>query len=60
MNWIIENKEWVFSGIGVLAITLVMRLFLFRSKKPKMSQKSGSHSVNIQAGKNVEVRDVKR
>jgi hypothetical protein len=60
MNWINENKEWIFSGIGVLAITLLLKLFTRSSKKPKMIQKSGSHSINIQAGDKVEVRDVKR
>lgn len=60
MNWIIENIEWIFSGIGVLALTLLMKLFIPSSKKPKLTQKSGSQSINIQAGNNVEVHDVKR
>lgn len=32
MNWILENKEWLFSGIGVLVITIIARYF-FNSKK---------------------------
>jgi|688.fasta_scaffold1667953_2 hypothetical protein len=60
MNWIYENREWAFSGIGVLAITLLIKLFIPSAKKPRMTQKSGANSVNIQAGDKVEVRDVRR
>jgi hypothetical protein len=51
MNWIIQNKEWLFSGIGVLIITL----FIKKSSKPKkikQKQKSGANSTNIQVGGN--------
>ena len=52
MEWVIENKEWIFSGIGVFVIGLVVN-FIFKKKRRKsikMKQKSGSHSNNIQIG----------
>lgn len=64
MNWIIENKDWIFSGIGVMAIGLVVNL-LRRDKIPGISiynseanmTKNSNHSsnvnkVNINIGKN--------
>lgn len=58
MEWIINNKEWIFSGIGVTIISLVIG-WLLKNKlrlsnetqtieKTKMTQKSGKNSVNIQ------------
>ncbi len=32
MDWIINNKEWLFSGIGVALLTFLTSLFI-RSKK---------------------------
>ncbi|WP_373330684.1 hypothetical protein [Salmonirosea aquatica] len=52
MNWIIDNKEWIFSGIGVFIIGIVIT-FMTRERKNKsvkMKQKSGSNSKNIQIG----------
>jgi len=48
-NWIAENKEWVFSGLGVAIITIVVS-FLVRSHNQSNSQRqsSGDHSTNIQ------------
>ena len=52
MEWIINNKEWIFSGIGVAVVSLIIGLFL--KQKPiqstKMEQKSGNNSTNIQIG----------
>lgn len=52
MNWIIENKEWIFSGIGVFIIGLIATFLTRkeRTKSTKMKQKSGSKSNNIQIG----------
>lgn len=52
-TYILENKEWIFSGIGIFVITTV---FLFiRHKKSsghriKQVQKSGDSSVSVQIG----------
>lgn len=52
MNWIIENKEWVFSGIGIFIIGLIISIFKIRNSRNsiRMKQKSGSNSTNIQIG----------
>ena len=52
MEWIIANKEWIFSGIGVFIIGIVISLVRKKQKKKsiKMKQKSGSNSKNIQIG----------
>jgi len=52
MDWIIENKEWIFSGIGVFVLGIVYALFKKKrkSKSLKMKQKSGDNSTNIQIG----------
>ena len=52
MDWIIENKEWVFSGIGVFVLGLLISFFASKGKRKskKMKQKSGSNSTNIQIG----------
>lgn len=50
LKYLIENKEWIFSGIGVLAISV----FITRRKsEKKMSQKSGNKSRNLQAGRDI-------
>ena len=54
MQWIIEHKEWLFSGIAV-AIPLAILGWFFSSKKNRQSQKSGNNSTNIQVGGNLEV-----
>ncbi|MGZ2369499.1 hypothetical protein ACXR6G_06910 [Ancylomarina sp. YFZ004] len=42
MNYILENKEWIFSGIGVLIISLVISLILYFSKKKKQNKTKGN------------------
>lgn len=38
INWILENKEWIFSGIGVMIITFVITLILNKKKENSISQ----------------------
>ena len=58
MEWIMNNKEWIFSGVGVVFISFVIGL-LFKNKSKSteeksinrqttMTQKSGKNSTNIQ------------
>jgi len=51
MNWIIENKEWIFSGIGVFILAFILNLLFKKRKRNIMKQKSGSKSKNIQVGR---------
>lgn len=50
LDYLIANKEWIFSGIGVA----VFSWLLFKSSgKSSMSQNGGDNSTNIQVGGNV-------
>ena len=47
--YIIDNKEWIFSGIGVFAISIIVTI-LFRNKYGiKQKMKSGDNCINIQS-----------
>ncbi len=47
MEYLIANKEWIFSGIGVA----VLSWLLFRKiTGSTMNQKGGNNSTNIQVG----------
>lgn len=51
MEWVIQNKEWLFSGLGVFIIGIIISMIAKKKKvKIKMKQKSGSNSTNIQIG----------
>lgn len=57
LEWIIENKEWLFSGLG-LSIVGIIGYFLKRNKENNKNSQtitSGDDSTNIQGGKNVKV-----
>jgi hypothetical protein len=62
MEWLEKNKEWIFSGIGVAIIGWI-GAWIFLRQKPekggnkKQSQRSGSNSINIQAGDNIHLGD---
>ncbi|KJG01698.1 hypothetical protein [Photobacterium angustum] len=54
MDWLIENKEWVFSGIGVSVVVFFLSFFN-KGKQLKQSQKSGGNSKNYQAGGDIKI-----
>lgn len=49
MEWILMNKEWLFSGVAV-AIPLALIGWLVSTQRNKQIQKSGDNSTNIQIG----------
>ncbi|PWX59631.1 hypothetical protein CYK85_13865 [Clostridium perfringens] len=57
MEWIIENKEWLFSGIGVTILVAIAGLFVRNKRDGKNVQtiKSGDNSTNIQSGEKVNI-----
>lgn len=56
MDWIVANKEWLFSGLLVaIPIALLGWLIGTRRMKRSQTQKAGDHSVNIQVGGNIGV-----
>lgn len=54
MEWIIQNKEWLFSGIAIAIPLSVIGWLLSRSGN-KQTQKSGDNSTNIQVGGNLKI-----
>lgn len=57
MNWIIENKEWLFSGLLVsVPIAIVGWLISKKNKKNHtLNQKSGKNSINIQSNDSITI-----
>ncbi|PHV16324.1 hypothetical protein CSQ90_14880 [Janthinobacterium sp. BJB303] len=54
MEWIIENKEWLFSGIAI-AVPLAIIAWFYPSQGNRQIQKSGRNSKNIQVGGNLKI-----
>lgn len=52
--WIIKNKEWLFSGVGLVVIAWVARL-IFKKDYASSTQTihAGNNSTNVQAGRDV-------
>lgn len=55
MDWVMENKEWLFSGIAI-AIPLAVIGWFLTSKSNKQVQKGGDNSTNIQVGGNFSIK----
>lgn len=55
MSWIIENKEWIFSGVGATVIGIIITIIIqkkdLNKKNKNLKQKSGKNSTNIQIGR---------
>ncbi|SHM37269.1 hypothetical protein [Fibrobacter sp. UWB7] len=54
LDFIAKNKEWIFSGIGVFFLSLLITFAIYFIKGHKkggssQSQKSGKNSVNLQS-----------
>lgn len=56
MEWIVENIEWLFSGVAI-AIPLAIIGWLFSSRGNKQVQNGGDSSTNIQVGRDLKVGD---
>lgn len=56
ISWLDTNKQWVFSGIGVVIAVAIIKFF-FRSSGISQSQKSGKDSKNFMAGRDMKVTD---
>lgn len=56
MDWLIENKEWLFSGIAI-AIPLAIVGWVLSSKSNKQAQKGGKGSTNIQVGGSINIKE---
>jgi hypothetical protein len=58
MDWVIANKEWLFSGV-LIAVPLAIIGWFYKSTATKQIQKSGKNSTNIQVGGNITINQNK-
>ncbi|MGO1061081.1 hypothetical protein ACTL32_18365 [Planococcus sp. FY231025] len=58
-EWLFENKEWVFSGIGIPLLTLIIRGFWKKSNEKQVQADihAGNYSTNIQNSNNIKVKN---
>lgn len=54
MDWIIENIDWLFSGIAI-AVPLAIVGWIIATRGNKQVQKGGKNSTNIQVGGNFKI-----
>ena len=47
MEWLRENKEWLFSGVGIAIIGLVVNLIKNKKSKKTIEQKAGNGSIQV-------------
>ncbi len=54
--WVIENKEWLFSGLAVTLMSSILGV-IYHKKQAKKSQKirAGKNSTNYQAGRDIQI-----
>ncbi|AUM11020.1 hypothetical protein [Ketobacter alkanivorans] len=52
---ILAEKEWVFSGIGVLVLSVILGIFFKKKASTAQKIKSGAGSTNVQAGRDANV-----
>ncbi|WP_353254247.1 hypothetical protein [Salinisphaera sp. PC39] len=59
--WVIDNKEWLFSGVGLAVVAWVGRL-IFKKTSASSTQtiRSGDGSTNVQAGRDVNIGTKKK
>ena len=56
MAWLVDNKEWLFSGGGVVLVAWIIRI-IFKKRQATSIQtiRSGHDSTNVQAGRDINV-----
>lgn len=54
MEWIVENKDWLFSGIAI-SVPLALIGWFLSTRRNKQVQKGGKNSTNIQVGGNFKI-----
>lgn len=52
MDWIFNNKEWLFSGAGLTVLGLI-GYFFKKKQQLNQKQKAGDNSTQIQGGRDV-------
>jgi hypothetical protein len=55
--WIVNNKEWLFGGVGVAVISGIMTLVWRYRTGSSQNQKGGVNSTNVQAGRDISLNE---
>jgi hypothetical protein len=60
-GWVISNKEWLFSGLGLVIVAWVGRL-IFKKIHASSTQniRSGDNSTNVQANRDINIGTKKK
>jgi len=60
LDWVIQNKAWLFSGIGIAVPLAAISWILIRKvHKQKQIQKGKHNSTFIQAGRDINLGNIK-
>lgn len=58
IKWVMDNKEWLFSGIGIVVLVWIVRtIFKRRETNSAQSIQTGKDSINFQAGRDVNLNN---
>jgi hypothetical protein len=59
-DWVLKNKEWLFSGIGLVVFSWVVGV-IFKKTKASSTQtiRAGNNSTNVQASRDVSIGTIK-
>jgi hypothetical protein len=62
LEWVIDNKKWLFSGAGIFVFSWIVSLIFKKKRYASSTQtiRSGDNSTNIQSGRDVIFRTKKR
>ena len=52
---VLENKEWLFSGLAIAVVAGLWRLFGSKREGPTQKQHGGAGSTNVQAGRDANI-----
>ena len=55
ITYVVDNKDWIFSGIGVLVISFLLTALKKSSSSPKQTINSGARSKNFQSLRDINI-----
>ncbi len=55
--WIVDNKEWIFGGAGVVSAVVAIITLFGRRNGSSQSQTSGANSTNVQTGRDINLNE---
>lgn len=64
LNWINDNRQWLFDGLGVAVplafLSWIGSRFFGRRQSNGQRQHGGENSVNIQAGRDARIENINK